>query len=92
MGSEILIVAVVCPPNQSRTGELNAILDDACEHYEPSFKSLREIAKDRNIQIETEIAVGHAAEQIVSPGVFKSSSLETSAAIQQSSVMLLGGQ
>ena len=65
MHSHLLIFAVIRPPEPATRSELNAMLDDAREHYEQSFAVLRERAKQKEIDLETEIVVGHPAEQIV---------------------------
>ncbi len=65
MQSKLLIFAVIRPPEPAARAELNAILDDAREHYEQSFVQLRERAKRTGLELETEIEVGHPAEHIV---------------------------
>jgi nucleotide-binding universal stress UspA family protein len=65
MGSRLLIFAVIRPPEPAARAELNAILDNAREHYEQSFALLRERATKAMLQLETEIEVGHPAEHIV---------------------------
>lgn len=65
MQSKLLIFAVIRPPEPAARAELNAVLDDAREHYEQSFAQLREQAKRRGVELETEIEVGHPAEHIV---------------------------
>ena len=65
MQSRLLILAVIRPPEPAARAELNAILDDAREHYEKSFIRLRERAKRIGLELETEIEVGHPAEHIV---------------------------
>jgi nucleotide-binding universal stress UspA family protein len=64
VGSKLVIFAVIRPPEPARA-ELNAILDDAREHYEQSFVQLRERAKRAGLELKTEIEVGHPAEHIV---------------------------
>ena len=39
LGSKLLIFAVIRPPEPAARAELNAILDDAREHYEQSLSS-----------------------------------------------------
>lgn len=63
--SRLLIFSVIRVPEPAIRAELNAILDDGRERYEQSFARLREQAKQRGIDLETEIAVGHPAEHIV---------------------------
>jgi Universal stress protein family len=41
MQSKVLIFAVIRPPEPAARAELNAVLDDAREHYEQSFTQLR---------------------------------------------------
>jgi nucleotide-binding universal stress UspA family protein len=65
MQSKLLIFAVIRPPEPAARAELNAILDDAREHYEQSFGQLRERAKTLGLDLDTEIEVGHPAEHIV---------------------------
>lgn len=65
MQSKLLIFAVIRPPEPAARAELNAILDDAREHYEQSFVQLRERAKSAGLELDTEIEVGHPAEHIV---------------------------
>ncbi len=65
MGSRLLIFAVIRPPEPAARAELNAILDDAREHYEQSFALLRDRAAKVGVSLDTEIEVGHPAEHIV---------------------------
>ena len=45
--------------------EVDAMLDDAREHFEEKFKKVAQRAKDLEVELETDIAVGHPVEQIV---------------------------
>jgi nucleotide-binding universal stress UspA family protein len=65
MWSKVLVFAVTRPPEPGSRVELNAVLEEAREHYEQSFVSLREQAKLTGVELETDIGVGHPAEQIV---------------------------
>jgi nucleotide-binding universal stress UspA family protein len=65
MQSHLPIFAVIRPPEPATRSELNAMLDDGREHYEQSFAVLRERAKQKEVDVETDIVVGHPAEQIV---------------------------
>lgn len=65
MQSRVLVFAVIRPPEPAARAELNAILEDAREHYEQSFARLRERASNAGVELETEIEVGHPAEHIV---------------------------
>jgi nucleotide-binding universal stress UspA family protein len=62
--SKVLIFAVARPPEPATRVEVDAVLDDAREHYEAGFKKILQRAGD-DVEIETAIAVGHPAEQIV---------------------------
>lgn len=62
---EIIALSVVQPPEPIDIVEMDAIIDSAKQHYEELFKGLREKAKERNLEIKTEVAVGHPADQIV---------------------------
>jgi nucleotide-binding universal stress UspA family protein len=63
--SSVLIFAVARPPEPSTSVELEAVLDDAKEHFEESFKKINEKAKAHDIDVRTATAVGHPAEQII---------------------------
>jgi nucleotide-binding universal stress UspA family protein len=65
LGSTVLLFAVARPPEPATSVELEAMLDDAREHYEEGFKVITEKARERNINVQTAIAVGHPAEQII---------------------------
>ncbi len=65
MHSKVLVFAVIRPPEPAARAELDAVLDNAREHYERSFAQLREQARQRSVELKTEIEVGHPAEHIV---------------------------
>lgn len=65
MDSRVLLFAVARPPEPATSVEVHAVLDDAREHYEEGFKRIVAQAREKGIAIETEIAVGHPAEQII---------------------------
>ena len=65
LDASILIFAVARPPEPSTSVELEAVLDDAKEHFEEGFKKIREKAKEHEIELQTATAVGHPAEQII---------------------------
>jgi len=65
MKSTLFVISVIRPPEPAESAEFHAVLDDAREKYERSFVSIRERARQKNIEIETEIVVGHPAEQII---------------------------
>ena len=61
----ILVVSVAQPPEPADIVEVDAVIDSATQHYEGLFRGLREKAKEKNIEIKTEVLVGHPADQIV---------------------------
>jgi nucleotide-binding universal stress UspA family protein len=65
LDASILIFAVARPPEPSTSVELEAVLDDAKEHFEEGFRKIREKAKGHEIELQTATAVGHPAEQII---------------------------
>lgn len=65
MDSRVLLFAVTRPPEPATSVELEAVLDDAREHYQQAFRKLLETAHENDIEVETDIAVGHPAEQII---------------------------
>lgn len=65
MDSHVLLFAVARPPEPATSVELHAVLDDTKEHYQQGFNQIVAKAKEKGISIETEIAVGHPAEQII---------------------------
>ena len=65
LDSKVLLFAVARPPEPATMVELSAMLDDAREHFEEKFKKVEQRAKDMEVELETDIAVGHPVEQIV---------------------------
>lgn len=65
LDSQVLIFAVARPPEPATSVEVEAVLDDAKEHFQEGFKRLIEAAGADDIRLETDIAVGHPAEQII---------------------------
>ena len=65
MDSSILIFAVARPPEPSTSVEVEAVLDNAREHYEEAFTRLLAKVKEQNLEVQTATAVGHPAEQII---------------------------
>ncbi len=62
---EIIVLSVAQPPEPADIVEVDAIIDSATQHYEELFKGLREKAKEKSVEIKTEVAVGHPADQII---------------------------
>jgi nucleotide-binding universal stress UspA family protein len=65
MDSHVLLFAVARPPEPATSVEVHAVLDDATEHYQEGFNRILARAREKGIAVETEIAVGHPAEQII---------------------------
>ncbi|MGB7752157.1 MAG: universal stress protein [Candidatus Acidiferrales bacterium] len=65
LDSKVLLFAVARPPEPATMVELSAMLDDAREHFVEKFKKVEQRAKDLEVELETDIAVGHPVEQIV---------------------------
>lgn len=63
--AKLLLFAVARPPEPATRVEVEAMLDDAREHFEESFKHIQERAKEEDVEIETAIVVGHPTEQII---------------------------
>jgi nucleotide-binding universal stress UspA family protein len=62
---EIFILSVAQPPEPIDIVEVDAVIDSATQHYEELFKGIREKARERNLEVKTEVVVGHPADQIV---------------------------
>jgi nucleotide-binding universal stress UspA family protein len=65
LDATILIFAVARPPEPAASVELEAVLDDAKEHFEQGFKKILEKASSHDLEVKTDMAVGHPAEQII---------------------------
>jgi len=65
LDAQILVLAVARLPEPATMVEVDAVLDDAREHYAKDFEKLQGKAKERDLSLTTEIAVGHPAEQII---------------------------
>lgn len=64
-GAELEIISVVRVLEPPEDVETRDNLDRGREHYEKHFKRLRAEADEKGIQIKTEVALGHPAEQII---------------------------
>jgi len=63
--AEILVLAVARPPEPATRVEVDAVLDDAREHFSDGFIKVRERAKSVEVHLETMIEVGHPAEHLI---------------------------
>jgi nucleotide-binding universal stress UspA family protein len=62
---EITVLSVAEPPQPLDIVEVDAVIDAATELYKQLFVELKERAKQKDIEIKTEIVVGHPAKRIV---------------------------
>jgi nucleotide-binding universal stress UspA family protein len=65
LDAKVLVFAVARPPEPATIVEVDAMLDDAREHFEQQFKTIMQRAKDLGVELATTIVVGHPVEQIV---------------------------
>ncbi|MGA3162023.1 MAG: universal stress protein [Terracidiphilus sp.] len=65
MKAKLYVLAVIRPPEVAESAEFNAVLDEGRERYESSFVPIRERAKQKGIDLETDVVVGHPAEQVL---------------------------
>jgi len=65
LDAKVLVFAVARPPEPATIVEVDAMLDDAREHFEQHFRKIMQRAKDLGVELETTIVVGHPVEQIV---------------------------
>lgn len=63
--AEILVLAVARPPEPATIVEVDAVLDNAKEHFEEGFSKVRERAKSADVHLQTMIEVGHPAEHLI---------------------------
>ncbi len=63
--AKLLVLSVIRPPEPAESAEFHTVLDDESERFEHSFVPMRDRAKEKEIELETEIAVGRPAEQIL---------------------------
>jgi nucleotide-binding universal stress UspA family protein len=63
--STVLIFAVARPPEPATSVELGAVLDDAREHFQEGFNKILEKARAHDLDVKTDMAVGHPGEQII---------------------------
>jgi nucleotide-binding universal stress UspA family protein len=65
MRAKLFVLAVIRPPEPAESAEFHAVLDEGRERFESSFIPVRARAKGREIELETDVVVGHPAEQIL---------------------------
>jgi nucleotide-binding universal stress UspA family protein len=62
---DIIVLSVAQPPEPIDIVEMDAVIDSATQYYEQLFNDLRQRARAKNLEIKTEVAVGHPADQII---------------------------
>jgi len=67
--ASMVVLSVARPPEPPSMVETAALLESATEHFEAKFKDLRSQAETKQIALETLVAAGHPAEQIVHQAV-----------------------
>ncbi|MDA8387260.1 MAG: universal stress protein [Nitrospiraceae bacterium] len=64
-GPSILILSVVQPPESLYFVEISNAVAEATSHYAQAQKELEEKARAKNLEVASEIQVGHPASEIV---------------------------
>ena len=57
MKAKLFVLAVIRPPEPAESAEFHAVLDEGRERFEKSFIPIRERAKEREIELETDVVV-----------------------------------
>ena len=65
MKAKLFVVSVIRPPEPAESAEFHAVVDDGREKFEGRFVAIRELARQKDVELETEIVIGHPAEQII---------------------------
>lgn len=63
--SSVLVLSVARPPEPDTSGDANTLLNGARRQFENALSRLRHRLQQNGIQIETQVAVGHPAEEIL---------------------------
>jgi nucleotide-binding universal stress UspA family protein len=63
--AQAVVLSVAQLPEPAGMVESTALLEAASEHFEADFTKLRAEAEAAGVDLETRVAVGHVAEQIV---------------------------
>jgi len=64
-GAAFTVLSVVRPPEPPEAVEMEAILEQATEHYQQLFADLKVAADAAQVPMKCEVRVGHPAEQII---------------------------
>ena len=65
MGAKVAVLAVAQPSEPAIAVESQGILDNAHETYDESLRRIADAGSQNGIQVETAIAVGNPADQII---------------------------
>jgi nucleotide-binding universal stress UspA family protein len=65
MKAKLFVISIIRPPEPAESAEFHAVLEDGQERFEKCFVALRERAKQKDIELETDVVLGHPAEQII---------------------------
>ena len=65
MKAKLFVITVIRAPEPAESAEFHAVLEEGQQRYEKCFIPLRERAKQQDIELETDIVLGHLAEQII---------------------------
>lgn len=63
--AKLLLLSIVAIPEPTTSLEIEALLDQAREHYRQEFEDVLDQTMPRGIDIDTRVEVGHPAEHIV---------------------------
>jgi len=63
--ARLTVVSVASPPEPPTEVEAQASIELATRHYEDLFENLRRQAQERHVTLETQVLVGHPADQIL---------------------------
>jgi nucleotide-binding universal stress UspA family protein len=63
--ARLTVVSVASPPEPPTEVETKASIELATRHYEDLFENLRRQAQERHVTLETQVLVGHPADQIL---------------------------
>ncbi len=63
--AKLIVLGVVSLPEPALSIEVDAMLDHGRQHFAEEFEKLGTQAAQRGVQLETRVAVGHPAEQIL---------------------------
>jgi len=64
-GASVSVLAVARPSEPATSVELEAVLDDAREHYEAGLQKIVGRANELGVEVSVDIVVGHPAEQLI---------------------------